>query len=171
MHFNHYGGASALLAADLVNLPRPFSPSVLEPVLAERDVVERRLSPEQTAAVADWSDRLGHGFGPQELEDRIRVINALLSDAACRPYITSHDDHRPHLHYSAPDGDPVDHLRARTAAGLAYVMCYAEPNRLGRCARAQCGRAFVDTSRNGLRAYCCLRCANNEAVSRHRSRR
>ncbi|MEV5204967.1 CGNR zinc finger domain-containing protein [Streptomyces sp. NPDC053720] len=31
--------------------------------------------------------------------------------------------------------------------------------------------AFVDTSRNGRRVYCSVRCANNDAVSRHRERR
>ncbi|MGW7603219.1 CGNR zinc finger domain-containing protein, partial [Streptomyces antimycoticus] len=28
----------------------------------------------------------------------------------------------------------------------------------------------VDTSRNGRRAYCSVRCANNDAVARHRER-
>src|SRR3954469_3765955 len=99
MHFNHYGGESALLAADLVNLPGPFTPSVLQPVLAERDVVEPVLSRAQAAAVEAWSDRLRHGFGPQELEHRTQVINELLNDAVCQPYISLHDGH-PHLHYS-----------------------------------------------------------------------
>ena len=117
MHFNHYGGEAALLAADLVNLPRPFSPSDLEPVLAARGVVDRVLSSAQASAIAAWSDRLVLGFGPQDLEHRTQVINALLSEAASQPYISLHDGN-PHLHYSAPDGDPVDRLRAQTAAGL-----------------------------------------------------
>ncbi|WP_398949549.1 CGNR zinc finger domain-containing protein [Streptomyces sp. ID38640] len=42
--------------------------------------------------------------------------------------------------------------------------------RLGRCLRAECARAYVDTSRNGRRRYCSARCGNTEAVMRHRSR-
>ncbi|WP_199838310.1 MULTISPECIES: CGNR zinc finger domain-containing protein [Streptomyces] len=30
------------------------------------------------------------------------------------------------------------------------------------------GQPFVDTSRNGRRAYCSARCANTDAVRRHR---
>ncbi|MFD0622270.1 CGNR zinc finger domain-containing protein [Streptomyces sanglieri] len=49
-------------------------------------------------------------------------------------------------------------------------MCSADAGRLGRCARHTCDLAFVDTSRNGRRAYCSVRCANNGAVARHRER-
>ncbi|GAB1333269.1 hypothetical protein ACE1SV_76080 [Streptomyces sennicomposti] len=74
-------------------------------------------------------------------------------------------------HYSATGADPAAHIRAITAAGLAYVICSADAERLGRCARRDCALAFVDTSRNGRRAYCSVRCANNDAVARHRERR
>ncbi|WP_425086266.1 CGNR zinc finger domain-containing protein, partial [Streptomyces hainanensis] len=40
-----------------------------------------------------------------------------------------------------------------------------------RVARRGCGLAYVDTSRNGRRAYCSVRCANNDAVARHREQR
>ncbi|WP_326673293.1 CGNR zinc finger domain-containing protein [Streptomyces canus] len=50
-------------------------------------------------------------------------------------------------------------------------MCFASADRLGRCSRCACGVAFVDTSRNGRREYCSVRCANNDAVARHRERR
>ncbi|MGC0414358.1 putative RNA-binding Zn ribbon-like protein [Streptomyces sp. SAI-195] len=62
------------------------------------------------------------------------------------------------------------HVRAVTAVGLAYVICSADAERLGRCARRDCAPAFVDTSRNGRRAYCSVRCANNDAVARPRAR-
>ncbi|MEU2674710.1 CGNR zinc finger domain-containing protein [Streptomyces sp. NPDC007164] len=38
-------------------------------------------------------------------------------------------------------------------------------------ARHDCGLAFVDTSRDGRRVYCSVRCANNDAVARHGERR
>ncbi|MEU1050457.1 CGNR zinc finger domain-containing protein [Streptomyces sp. NPDC005897] len=83
--------------------------------------------------------------------------------ATSSPRISLHDG-RPHLHCSAADADPAAHVRAVTAAGLAYVICSADAERLGRCTRRDCAPAFVDTSRNGRRAYRSVRCANNDAV-------
>jgi hypothetical protein len=170
MHFNHYGGEAARLAADLVNLTAPPRPENLEPLLAAHGVVRRTLTAAQAETVWAWSRRLAACFGPQSLEQRCQAINELLADTSTSPHISLHDG-RPHLHYGATDADAADHVRAITAAGLAYVACSADAQRLGRCARPSCGLAFVDTSRNGRRTYCSVRCANNDAVARHRERR
>ncbi|GAA2075030.1 CGNR zinc finger domain-containing protein [Streptomyces albiaxialis] len=170
MQFNHYGGEAAKLAADLVNAPVPFAPGDLEPLLAAHGIVERTLTDVQAAELEEWRRDLAAAFGPQELETRVAAVNALLAAASSRPYLTTHDGHAPHLHYSAPDADAAAHIRAVTAAGLATLVCSAGAHRLGRCALPGCALAFVDTSRNGRRAYCSVRCANNDAVARHRAR-
>ncbi|MEU3985584.1 CGNR zinc finger domain-containing protein [Streptomyces sp. NPDC026672] len=170
MHFNHYGGEAARLGADLANLGASPGPGELEPLLAAHGIVDRALGEAQTREVWEWSRRLAGCFGPQEIDRRCDTVNALLADASSRPYVSLHDG-VPHLHYSAAGADAVAHLRAVTAAGLAYVVCFAGADRLGRCARQGCGLAFVDTSRNGRRTYCTVRCANNDAVARHRRRR
>ncbi|MFI0469419.1 CGNR zinc finger domain-containing protein [Saccharopolyspora sp. 5N102] len=169
MRFNDYGGEAACLAADLVNAVGPLTAEALEPILSARGVAGGALDAEQVRDLALWCDRLGRCFDPQDLEQRCGEINQLLAETASQPYISLHDGH-PHLHYSAPGADRVAHIRAVTAAGLAYVVCFAGADRLGRCAREACDQAFVDTSRNGRRAYCSLRCANNDAVARHRAR-
>ncbi|ROO84746.1 CGNR zinc finger protein [Actinocorallia herbida] len=158
-----------MLAADLVNLTGEFTAADLEPLLASHGIVETRLSAEEVADLADWADRLTPVFGAQDLDERCAKINALLARTVTRPYISMHD-HHPHLHYSVPGAGAVARIRAVTIAGLAYVVCFASASRLGRCARGRCTTAFVDTSRNGRRAYCSVRCANNDAVARHRSR-
>ncbi|WP_172383780.1 CGNR zinc finger domain-containing protein [Streptomyces sp. MNP-20] len=215
MHFNHYGGEAALLAADLVNAyagpgeadpaggagpgeadlgeaspdgagrdgvgpgeadPRGAGPGATataddpSALLAAHGVVEHALGPAQRRDLRAWARRLADCFGPQDLAERCARLNRLLEEASSRPYIALHDG-TPHFHYSAPGADPAAHVRALTAAGLAYIVCHADARRLGRCARAGCGRAFVDTSRAGRRAYCSVRCANNDAVARHRARR
>ncbi|MGY0489977.1 CGNR zinc finger domain-containing protein [Streptomyces sp. WG-D5] len=169
MHFNHYGGEAARLAAALVNLTGPPAPEHLEPLLAAHGVVNRSLTTAQAEAVWTWSRRLAACFGPQDLAARCHAVNALLAEASTSPRISLHDG-RPHLHYSASAADPAAHIRAVTATGLAYVICSADADRLGRCARRGCGLAFVDTSRGGRRTYCSVRCANNDAVARHRER-
>ncbi|MFJ5785699.1 CGNR zinc finger domain-containing protein [Streptomyces hydrogenans] len=168
MQFNPYGGEAARLAADLVNCTTALDPSGLEPVLAAHGVVHRSLTPAQAAEVWEWSRRLADCFGDQPLDERCEKINVLLADAASTPRISLHDG-TPHMHYSAPGSDPASHIKAVTATGLSYVVCSASPSRLGRCARGRCRLAFVDTSRNGRRTYCSVRCANNEAVARHRA--
>lgn len=170
MHFNHYGGEGARLAADLANLTAPAAPEQLRPVLAGHGMTRTVLTPEQARELWAWSRRLVPCFGPQDLQGRCEAVNALLADASSSPYISLHTD-LPHLHYTAPDADAAAHVRAVTAAGLAHVICHAGADRLGRCAREGCGLAFVDTSRNSRRTYCSVRCANNDAVARHRGRR
>ncbi|MEV1011188.1 CGNR zinc finger domain-containing protein [Streptomyces sp. NPDC049881] len=169
MQFNHYGGQAARLAAELVNLPAPPTPAALEPLLAAHEILRRDLTAAQAEELWAWSRRLGRCFGDQDLGTRVAAVNDLLADASSSPRITMHDGHAPHLHYSAPGADAAAHIRAVTAAGLAFVVCNAAPHRLGRCAR--CDRAYVDTSRNGRRTYCTVRCANNDAVTRHRTTR
>ncbi|MFF4696362.1 CGNR zinc finger domain-containing protein [Streptomyces chattanoogensis] len=168
MHFNHYGGESARLAAELANSASLGEPHELKPLLEAHGIVECVLTTAQTAEIWEWSRRVGACFGNQPLEQRCTEINKLLAEAASRPYISLHDGN-PHMHYSAVGADPAAHIKAVTAAGLSYVVCSAGPGRLGRCARATCNRAFVDTSRNGRRLYCSVRCANNDAVARHRA--
>ncbi|TWV43431.1 CGNR zinc finger domain-containing protein [Streptomyces misionensis] len=168
MQFNPYGGEAARLAADLVNCTAPFEPHELAPILAAHGITHRSLTPPQTVEIWEWSRRLAHCFGDQPLEQRCARINELLADAASTPHISLHDG-TPHMHYSAPGSDPASHIKAVTATGLSYVVCSAAPSRLGRCARGVCGLAFVDTSRNGRRSYCSVRCANNDAVARHRA--
>ncbi|SBW28440.1 hypothetical protein FDG2_5697 [Candidatus Protofrankia californiensis] len=170
MQFNHYGGEGAQLAADLVNVSAPLTAAELEPVLALHGIVERSLTAAQAGGTWTWSRRLAPCFGPQDLELRCQRINKLLADAFSQPYISLHDGH-PHLHYSDAAADADTHIRTVTIAGIAYVVCFAGATRLGRCARHGCNRAFVDISRNGRRTYCSVRCANNDAVARHREQR
>jgi predicted RNA-binding Zn ribbon-like protein len=44
-------------------------------------------------------------------------------------------------------------------------------SRLRACSRAGCSTVFIDTSRNGRRHFCSVRCANQVNVANHRRRR
>ncbi|WP_311256759.1 CGNR zinc finger domain-containing protein [Microbacterium sp. ARD32] len=43
-------------------------------------------------------------------------------------------------------------------------------HRLGRCAASPCENVYADVTRNGRQRYCSVRCANRDAVRRHRAR-
>lgn len=86
--------------------------------------------------------------------EQVGAVNRLLTEAAARPYVSTHDGQPPHLHYADENADVVTRVRAATAAGLAVVLTETDPCRLGRCSAPDCRAVFVDTSRNGRRAYC-----------------
>jgi predicted RNA-binding Zn ribbon-like protein len=110
-------------------------------------------------------------FEPQADGTRAELVNDLLVESDCRPRLISHDGLPYHLHYKPLAGDLAARVKAFTAAGLAYLIAEGWGSRLGRCQRAGCAIAFVDTSRNGTRRFCSVRCANQVNVTNHRVRR
>nr|WP_166640698.1 CGNR zinc finger domain-containing protein [Amycolatopsis sp. SID8362] len=128
----------------------------------------KALTGDEAARIGTWAEQLRPVFAASPPE-RPELVNALLAEAACRPYITTHDGKPPHLHYSAADAGPVGRVRAYTAGGLAHLVCEA-PDRLGICGREGCEMAYVDTSRNGRRRFCSTRCATRVHVADHRAR-
>lgn len=165
VHFNPYGGPAALVAADLVNAG---SASDLLAAMVGNGMAIAALTDDEAARIGAWARHLKPVFAAAPAE-RADLVNDLLAEAACRPYIATHDGKPPHLHYSAADAGPVGRVRAYTAGGLAHLVCEA-PDRLGICGREGCETAYVDTSRNGRRRFCSTRCATRVHVAEHRAR-
>ena len=109
-------------------------------------------------------------FEPRAEAERAELVNDLLVESDCRPRLLLHDGLPYHLHYRPLAGDLAARVKAFTAAGLAYLIAEGWGG-LGRCQREGCATAFVDTSRNGTRRFCSVRCANQVNVSNHRVRR
>jgi predicted RNA-binding Zn ribbon-like protein len=169
VHFNPYGGAAAELAAALVNADPAGGPAELTALLHDQDYRPVGvLDDRQARELTDWAARLAPVF--DRTRDRVALVNDLLAHAAAKPYISTHDDRRPHLHFAPEQAPTPDRVRAFTAAGLAHAVC-EDPDRLGRCARPGCATVYVDTSRNGRRRYCTTRCANRVHVADHRRTR
>jgi predicted RNA-binding Zn ribbon-like protein len=165
VHFNPYGGPAALVAADLVNAG---SASELLAGMVRNGMSIPALTDDEATKIAAWARALRPVFAADP-SARPDLVNGLLAEAACRPYITTHDGKPPHLHYSAEAAGPVGRVRAYTAGGLAHLVCEA-PDRLGICGREGCETAYVDTSRNGRRRFCSTRCATRVHVADHRAR-
>lgn len=159
-----------LLAADLVNLANAGAWTAAEAkcILDRHQIRRAVLTSASSEQLRQWSLRLRSAFEPDGVEDRCAAINNLLDTGTSRAYLTTHDQFRPHLHFASDEDDVVARVKAVTAGGLAIFAVESEGGRLGLCVRAGCATAFVDTSRNGLRAYCSARCGNNDAVQRHR---
>ncbi|WP_020673395.1 CGNR zinc finger domain-containing protein [Amycolatopsis nigrescens] len=168
MHFNPYGGAAAKAAAALVNTGTAPAAKLVE-VMRAAGMSLTRLSADDATEVIAWGGRLRQVFEETEPDARIDLINALLADSACEPYISRHDGLPPHLHYASERTGRARRVRAYTAGGLAHLHCEA-PDRMGQCAREGCDTVYVDTSRNGKRRFCSTRCATRVHVADHRDR-
>ncbi|MFG2721661.1 CGNR zinc finger domain-containing protein [Streptomyces sp. NPDC048416] len=118
------------------------------------------------AAVDDWLT-IVDAPGPDE---RAALLNAQMARAAAYPRLTNHNDEGWHLHYRDVDDDLARVLHAVFSVGTALHLTTRGMNRLGRCAASPCINVIVDTSRNGTQRYCTPRCANRDAVRRHRAR-
>ncbi|HEY7429104.1 MAG TPA: CGNR zinc finger domain-containing protein [Streptosporangiaceae bacterium] len=171
MQFNTYTYAGAHIAVWLVNHPSP-APQALAAVLDSYDVHEPVASAAQARALRPWAQRLRAVFEAAPVTERAERADALLVAADCRPRLVSHGRGLPfHFHYAPVRTGLAARVKALTAAGLAHVIDDGGGSRLGVCSRGGCGTAFLDTSRNGRRHFCSVRCANQVNVANHRLRR
>ena len=171
MQFNTYTVAGAHIAVWLVNHPA-VEAAALAAELQRREVHGATATAAQAAALRPWAARLRAVFEAADVADKARLADALLVAADCRPRLVSHAAGKPfHFHYAPVETGLAARVRALTAAGLGHVVDGGAGARLRACDRPGCGVAFIDTSRNGRRRFCSVRCANQVNVATHRQRR
>ena len=170
MQFNHDNMTGPVLAADLVTLVRRgWDVGAATAVLDAHEIRRAELNERGGEQLREWADQIVPVFLAVTVDERCGIINRLLAAGASRPYLTTHDGLRPHLHFAPDAQDVVARVRAVTAGGLALFVVESEGARLGACQRDRCPVVYVDTSRNGRRSYCSARCGNYDAVRRHRA--
>jgi predicted RNA-binding Zn ribbon-like protein len=170
VRFNTYTSAGARIACWLANNPAPDAAG-LGQVLADYDVHEPIPTTAQVRALRPWARRIRAVFAAEEIPDKAILADAMLVAARCTPRLVSHGDGQPvHLHYAPVRDELTARVRALTAAGLAHVIDDGFGDRLGSCIRTGCRTCFIDTSRNGGRKFCSVRCANQVNVALHRAR-
>jgi predicted RNA-binding Zn ribbon-like protein len=170
VQFNTYTAAGARIACWLVNHPEADAPE-LGRVLAGYDVHDPEPTAAQTRRLRPWVLRLRAVFEAAGIDDKAAQADALLVAANCRPRLVRHGPGLPfHLHYAPERTGLTARVQALTAAGLAHLIDSGHGGRLRACNRDGCPAVFIDTSRNGRRRYCTVRCANQVNVARHRAR-
>lgn len=171
MQFNTYTVAGARIACWLANHLQADA-TALADVLASYAVHESAPTDAQARALHPWAQRLRAVFEADDLAHKATETDALLVAARCTPRLVQHAPGLPfHLHYAPVQTDLAARVKALTAAGLAHVIDNGFGERLRACDRVGCATAFIDTSRNGRRKFCGVRCANQVNVARHRARR
>ena len=170
MQFNTYTVAGAHIAVWLVNHPSPEAPA-LAAALERYDVHQPGTTADEVRALRPWAGRLRQVFEAGTVAEKAERADGLLVAADCRPRLVSHGDGLPfHFHYAPVRGSLASRVEALTAAGLAHVIDDGGGERLRACGRVGCGVVFADTSRNGRRHFCSVRCANQVNVANHRLR-
>lgn len=123
MKQNDYGRLGAVLSADLINLPEMSATSIQQ--LFEAHGIRH---PEVAAADVDgfrrWRDQLARAFGSGDPAEQCSAVNDLLAAATIRPWVTTHDGLQPHLHFVPDSADLLSRVKAVTAGGLAFVLCW-----------------------------------------------
>jgi len=74
------------------------------------------------------------------------------------------------LHNHQHDAPLVPMWTAICAAALAEMIGDGDAQRLGTCERTDCGRVYVDVSKNASRRFCSLTCQNRVKVATFRER-
>ena len=104
-------------------------------------------------------------------DDAVRLVNTLLRDANALPQLVRHDGWEYHIHATSPDVPLADRMAVDAAMAFADLIRFGELGRLRHCAAGDCDDVLVDLSKNRLRRFCSLTCANRVNVAAYRSRR
>jgi predicted RNA-binding Zn ribbon-like protein len=168
MQYNPYGQAAVQLMADLAN-QRPASvPELVDRCRAAGLQVDGSGNNEDLRATWDLIERWCEIVDSADEEQRAEMVNRLMAEGAAYPRMTNHDGHW-HLHFR-DEGMPLNRvIQAWVSVGTALHLTGRGINRLGRCAAGDCTAIYADTSRTGRQRYCSTRCANRDAVRRHRA--
>lgn len=161
------------LAAGLVNAPFESSDD-LAAYLSARQWLLRRLDDRDLAPLKRLRRELRPVFEAASSGDSEQVVsrvNTLLSKYPVSPHIAGHDNESWHLHVAERGSSVSALVAAECIMGLAMLVVDFGPTRLGICSADRCDNAFVDTSPNRSRRYCCDRCSSRANVAAYRARR
>ncbi|MFI1972643.1 hypothetical protein BLA24_03005 [Streptomyces cinnamoneus] len=172
MLINHDIRRTLDAVVDLLNTELPDLPALREYVRRHDFSGIGALREPDLAAVRSARDRFIQVFDSQDARATADLLNALVAEAGTTPRLTDHDGYDWHVHYFAPGASLAEHLAADGGMALAFLLVEGELERLRRCGAPDCGRAFIDLSRNRSRRYCDGRtCGNRLHVAAYRARR
>jgi predicted RNA-binding Zn ribbon-like protein len=183
VRLDSYKDAGLLVSAELIN---EFAPGAgHDAPVAAREVVAKlsrilAIDPPSAAAVTQThvpaflalARQLREVFADLQQRDvdaAAAALNELLAAHPAHPHLAK-ERGAWRLHHHPQDAPLVPMWTAICAAGLAEMIGDGEAQRLGTCERADCGRVYVDVSKNASRRFCSLTCQNRVKVATFRER-
>lgn len=157
-----------MLAADLANHPPAELGELVRRCREAGITIDFPVEPEDLcrtlAMLRDWAAIVD----ATDERKRADLVNRTLAEASAYPRLTDHVGDGWHLHYRDERQPLSEVLTSLIFVGTALHLVGRGMHRLGRCALAECERIYADVSRGGRQRYCSPRCANRDAVRRHR---
>lgn len=176
-----YRDAGVLVSIDLVNelavsrsdeaAPRETVAALKRILAVDADSVAA-LRPSHAsgfAALARELHRVFSDLAGGNLDAAALRVNRLLHRHPAHPHLAK-EQGRWRLHHHPADAPLLAMWTAICAEGIASMISADKASRLGICERVECGRAYVDLTRNGSRRFCCLNCQNRMKVAAFRQR-
>jgi predicted RNA-binding Zn ribbon-like protein len=105
----------------------------------------------------------------RDVDAAAATLNEMLAAHPAHPHLAK-ERGTWRLHHHPHDAPLVPMWTAICAAGLAEMIGDGAAQRLGTCERADCGRVYVDVSKNASRRFCSLTCQNRVKVATFRER-
>ncbi|MFF2513215.1 CGNR zinc finger domain-containing protein [Streptomyces sp. NPDC058086] len=170
MHLNPYGEDAVNLAADLANRRPAGAEELADRCRAAGLVLENPVTLQDLDRTQDALAAWEKVVDATDEHERAELLNRMLGAAAAHPRMTDHAGSGWHLHFRDDRQALGSVLFSLIAVGTALHLTGRGMHRLGRCAVSECTTIFADTSRTGRQRYCSPRCANRDAVRRHRAR-
>ncbi len=93
-------------------------------------------------------------------DEQVEWINRWMRETNALPLLVRHDRFDWHLHATEPDAPLVDRMRGEGALALAEVTRSNANHRMRVCAAEDCTGILIDSSRNGSKRFCSVRCGN-----------
>jgi predicted RNA-binding Zn ribbon-like protein len=178
-----YTDAGLLVATELVNelapvpghdtpLPAREAVAALSRMLAIDPPSVAALTQTHAPAFIALARRLRNVFADvqrRDIDAAAATLNELLAAHPAHPHLAK-ERGAWRLHHHPHDAPLVPMWTAICAAGLAEMIGDGEAQRLGTCERTDCGRVYVDVSKNASRRFCSLTCQNRVKVATFRER-
>ena len=128
---------------------------------------------EQLASVRALREEVRSVFQSESAHGAVQRLTGILRGVTVQPEVELSADAAEGiaLRYAAVPGASLDdRLRVLAGLGMATALQRWGADRLRSCAADRCEDVFVDTSRNGRRRYCGVRCQNRVNVAAMRQR-
>jgi predicted RNA-binding Zn ribbon-like protein len=175
-----YKDAGLLVSEALANelgderaaLPARDAVAALARILAIDPPSVEQLTQTHVPAFAALARQLRSVFADlksRDVDAAAATLNELLGAHPAHPHLAKERGVW-RLHHHPHDAPLVPMWTAICAAGLAEMIGEGEAQRLGTCERVDCGRVFVDVSKNASRRFCSLTCQNRVKVATFRER-
>jgi predicted RNA-binding Zn ribbon-like protein len=121
------------------------------------------------AEVKRVRERLRRVFETDDVAEAARVLNELAAAVEAVPRLEDVGGAWK-VRFGPGERSVAAHLGATAAAALIDIVQAHGLSRFGTCAGSPCTGAFVDSTKNRSKRYCCQWCADREAQRRHRAR-